>query len=88
MGYANRLCEPGTCCSEAEQYLRDIAGTSAPVSIMMMKRQVYKHLNRELGDAMTESTIWMDESLARDDFKEGVASFVEKRAPEFSTLEV
>lgn len=87
MGYANRLCEPGTCCSEAQQYLRDIAATSAPSSIMMMKRQVYKHLNRELGDAMTESTRWMDESLARDDFKEGVASFVEKRAPNFSKLQ-
>ncbi|MFT4677360.1 MAG: enoyl-CoA hydratase/carnithine racemase [Patiriisocius sp.] len=87
MGYANRLCEAGNCCSEAQQYLRDIAKTSAPSSIMMMKRQVYKHLNRELGEAMTESTRWMDESLARDDFKEGVASFVEKRAANFSKLE-
>jgi enoyl-CoA hydratase/carnithine racemase len=86
MGYANRLCEPGTCCAVAQQYLRDIAGTSAPSSIMMMKRQVYKHLNRELGEAMTESTRWMDESLAGEDFKEGVASFVEKRAPNFSKL--
>ena len=87
MGYANRLCEPGNCCSEAQQYLRDIAGTSAPASIMMMKRQIYKHLNRELGEAMAESTRWMDESLAHDDFKEGVASFVEKRAPKFSKLD-
>jgi enoyl-CoA hydratase/carnithine racemase len=52
-----------------------------------MKRQVYKHLNRELGEAMTESSRWMNESLARDDFKEGVASFVERRAPNFSKLE-
>ncbi len=88
MGYANRLCEPGSCCSEAQQYLRDIAATSAPVSIMMMKRQVYKHLNRELGEAMEESTRWMDESLAQDDFKEGVASFVEKRPANFSKIKV
>ena len=87
MGYANRLCEPGSCCSEAQQFLRDIAGTSAPNSIMMMKRQVYKHLNRELGEAMNESTVWMDESLKHDDFKEGVASFVERRPPNFSKLE-
>ena len=86
MGYANRLCEPGTCCAEAQQFLRDIANTSAPSSIMIMKRQVYKHLNRELGEAMAESTRWMDESLAGDDFKEGVASFVEKRPPNFSKL--
>ncbi len=88
MGYADRLCEPGNCCREARQYLRDIAATSAPTSIMMMKRQVYKHLNRELGEAMSESTRWMEESLRQDDFKEGVASFVEKRPANFSRLKV
>ena len=88
MGYANRLCEDGECVTEAQNYLREIAGTSAPMSIMMMKRQVYKHLTKELGDAMSESTRWMDESLARDDFKEGVASFVERRAPSFQKIEV
>lgn len=88
MGYANRLCENGECVTEAQNYLREIAGTSAPMSIMMMKRQVYKHLTKELGDAMSESTRWMDESLARDDFKEGVASFVERRAPNFQKIEV
>ena len=35
---------------------------------------------------MTESTAWMDESLARNDFKEGVASFVERRPPNFEEL--
>ncbi len=88
MGYANRLCEDGTCASEAQAYLKEIAGTSAPSSLMMMKRQVYKHMNRELGDAMAESTIWMDESLTRDDFKEGVASFVERRVPNFSRIDL
>ncbi|MEM7020462.1 MAG: enoyl-CoA hydratase, partial [Pseudomonadota bacterium] len=71
-----------------QEYLRSIVGTAAPMSLMMMKRQVYKHLNRELGDAMQESTKWMDESLARNDFKEGVASFVEKRPPDFMKINV
>ena len=88
MGYANRLCEDGECVTEAQNYLLEIAGTAAPMSIMRMKRQVYKHLTKELGDAMSESTRWMDESLARDDFKEGVASFVERRAPNFQKIEV
>ncbi|MEM7365600.1 MAG: enoyl-CoA hydratase-related protein [Pseudomonadota bacterium] len=88
MGYANRVCEPGECVNEAVTYLNDIAGTAAPMSLMMMKKQVYRHLMQELGPAMAESTTWMDESLARDDFKEGVASFVEKRAPAFGKIEV
>jgi enoyl-CoA hydratase/carnithine racemase len=53
---------------------------------MMMKRQVYKHLNRELGPAMAESTEWMDDSLGQDDFKEGVASFVERRPARFAPI--
>ena len=85
---ANRLCASGQAKLEAEAYLRAIADTSAPTSIMMMKRQVYKHLNRELGPAMQESTRWMDDSLARDDFKEGVASFVERRPPTFAALKI
>lgn len=88
MGYANRLCEPGACARDAAGYLKQIAGGCAPTSLMMMKRQVYRHLNRQLGEAMAESTRWMDESLARDDFKEGVASFVEKRPPRFARIEV
>lgn len=88
MGWANRICEAGQSAKDAQDYLRSLVGTAAPTSLMMMKRQVYKHLNRELGEAMRESTVWMDESLARDDFKEGVASFVQKRPPQFARIKV
>ena len=88
MGYANRLCEPGESVKEAQDYLKMIAGTSAPISIMMMKKQVYKHLMSDLGDAMVEDNQWMSESLAEDDFKEGVASFVERRSPNFARVKV
>ena len=88
MGYANRLCEDGESASEAKEFLNEIASSSAPMLIMIMKRQIYKHLNRELGESMNESTVWMDESLKRSDFKEGVASFVENRAPNFQRITV
>ena len=88
IGYANRLCETGRSAIEAKQYLNEIAKTSAPISIMMMKKQVYRHLNQELGDAMRESNAWMAESVAREDFKEGVASFIEKRPPKFQKIKL
>lgn len=88
MGWANRVCEPGQSLEQAQAYLRSLAGTSAPNSLMMMKRQVYKHLVAELGESMVETTKWMDESLTRGDFKEGVASFVEKRPPRFERIKV
>ncbi|MDE0419364.1 MAG: enoyl-CoA hydratase-related protein [Gammaproteobacteria bacterium] len=86
IGLANRVCEPGECVADACEYLREIAEVAAPNSLMMMKRQIYKHLNAELRRAMEESNAWMDESLARGDFKEGVASFVERRPPNFAPI--
>jgi enoyl-CoA hydratase/carnithine racemase len=53
---------------------------------MVMKQQVYRHLNLPLGEAMHESNRLMTESLKRGDFKEGVASFVERRPPRFPRL--
>ena len=88
IGLANRVCEPGECVNDACAYLREIADVAAPNSLMMMKRQIYRHLNAELRRAMDESNAWMDESLARGDFKEGVASFVERRPPKFALIEV
>ena len=86
IGYANRICEAGDSAIEARNYLRAIAKTSAPISIMMMKKQIYQHLNQDLGLSNTESTTWMDESLKRDDFKEGIKSFLEKRSPNFEKI--
>ena len=88
IGLATHVSEPGEVVTDAVNYLKGIAANAAPNSLMMMKRQVYKHLNAELRPAMDESNTWMDESLARGDFKEGVASFVERRPPKFLPLDV
>jgi enoyl-CoA hydratase/carnithine racemase len=55
---------------------------------MVMKQQVYRHLNMPLGEAMTETNTLMAESLSRSDFREGVRSFIEKRPPEFARLDI
>jgi enoyl-CoA hydratase/carnithine racemase len=50
---------------------------------MIMKQQVYKHLMAPLGKSLEETNTLMAESLRREDFKEGVASYLEKRPPRF-----
>jgi hypothetical protein len=40
----------------------------------------------QLGESVAESNAWMADSLRRDDFKEGVRSFMEKRPPHFRRL--
>ena len=51
-----------------------------------MKHQVYADLQRELPDALAEADRRMLESFGAPDFVEGVASFVERRDPQFAPL--
>jgi enoyl-CoA hydratase/carnithine racemase len=88
LGLAERLCDTGASAKEAALYIRQLAASAAPMSLMVMKQQVYKHLNMPLGDAMRDTNKLMAESLKRDDFKEGVRSFMERRPPQFKPLKV
>ncbi len=70
----------------AQQYVRDLAATSSPASMAVMKRQVYQQLHAGLLAAEREASQLMVESFSRPDFREGVTSFTERRAPVFERL--
>lgn len=88
IGLADRVIPGDRLLDEARGYIEDLARNCSPTSIMVMKRQVYLHLMRPLHEAMDESNRLMAESLARGDFREGVASFMEKRSPHFSRVKL
>jgi len=88
LGLAERLCETRESLTTAVDYIRELAATVSPTSLRVMKAQVYRHLNMPLGDSLRESNTWMDESLKRDDFREGVRSFLERRPPTFRRVKV
>ncbi len=88
LGIADRLCEPGESVNDATVYLTELAKVASPTSLMIIKQQIYKHIDMPLGAAMEETVRLMEESLTRDDFREGVRSFIERRAPRFSRLKV
>jgi len=88
LGLADRLVEDGASLDAALGYIEELAASAAPNSLMVMKQQVYRHLNMPLGEAMKETNTLMAESLSRPDFREGVRSFIEKRPPEFARLEI
>ena len=86
LGLADRLLEEGKSVQAAVDYIKYLAEVVSPTSIKVIKAQVYRHLNMELRDAMLETNEWMAESLVREDFKEGVSSFMEKRPPDFKRV--
>ncbi len=86
LGLADRLLEESESVKAATDYIKYLAEVVSPTSIKVIKAQVYRHLNMDLRDAMNETNEWMAESLVREDFKEGVSSFMEKRPPEFKRV--
>ncbi|HEV2688341.1 MAG TPA: enoyl-CoA hydratase [Bryobacteraceae bacterium] len=65
-------------------YAHELANNVSPRSLRIMKEQVYNAMFQSLGEAFETSEQEMIKSLQCDDFKEGVAHFLEKRAPVFT----
>jgi len=86
IGLVNRTLPHDELEAFVKDYATELAESCSPASMAIMKRQVYRHLTQELGDAHDESVALMRESFGRPDFKEGVDSFLEKRPPRFARV--
>jgi enoyl-CoA hydratase/carnithine racemase len=63
---------------------RDIVHAASPRSIGVIKRQVYDGLFQSLNEAWLRADVDMVDSFGSEDFREGVAHFMEKRSPAFT----
>jgi enoyl-CoA hydratase/carnithine racemase len=86
IGLVNRVLPDDKLVAFCQDYVRELAANSSPSSMMVMKRQVYQQLQKELGPSLDEATQLMVESFSRPDFKEGVQSFLERRPPKFPRI--
>lgn len=84
MGLVNRLYPAEKLREETYAYARDLADFVSPSSMAVIKRQLYDVPFQTLSEATIDANREMMVSLRSEDFREGVASFVEKRAPKFT----
>jgi enoyl-CoA hydratase/carnithine racemase len=68
---------------KVEAIARELVTTSSPRSIGVMKRQVFQSYFQSLAEAWALADSEMVASFASEDFREGVAHFVEKRPAAF-----
>jgi len=82
----NRSVPHDELMTSVRDYARDIAANCSPASLQIMKRQVYEALEEPLADAHGKAVRLMIESFGREDFAEGVTSYMEKRPPKFPRI--
>jgi enoyl-CoA hydratase/carnithine racemase len=80
----NRTYPQESFMTSVNDYAKQLATTVSPRSLTVMKAQIWKALYQNLNDAIAVGDSEMQKSFATDDFKEGVAHFVEKRPPKFT----
>ncbi len=86
MGLVDRVMPAETVLPAALAYARELATYCSPTAMAAMKAQVYRHLDTGLDQAVRESNRLMADAIAGPDVPEGVASFLERRPPNFAPL--
>jgi enoyl-CoA hydratase/carnithine racemase len=84
MGLANQIFPQEAFLSKVEEYAKDLASNVSPRSLRVIKNQVYEAMFQPLGEAFSVAEHEMLESLKSQDFKEGVAHFLQKRQAAFT----
>ena len=84
MGLVNQVFPQAGFMDSVYAYAKDLAYNVSPRSMRVIKDQVYNAIFQTLAEAFETAEKEMVQSLQCEDFKEGVAHFLEKRAAAFT----
>jgi enoyl-CoA hydratase/carnithine racemase len=84
LGLVNHVFPTETFEADALVYAKRMAQEASPRSMRVMKRELWAAQFSALGEAIDAADADMVESFASDDFREGVAHFLEKRPAAFT----
>jgi len=84
MGLVERLLAPDSLLDQTLKYAEDLALNVSPRSIRVIKQQLGESPFQTLTESITQANREMFLSIQSEDFKEGVAHFMERRPARFS----
>jgi enoyl-CoA hydratase/carnithine racemase len=84
IGLVSRVFPEENFLGAVQEFARELATTVSPRSLRVMKRQIYTGLLQNLDEAYEDALAEMRGSFGTEDFREGVAHFMEKRAAAFT----
>lgn len=84
MGLFNALVSAEQLLDHATAYARNLVESVSPESLRASKRQIALDLHREVGDSVHDANHRLREMVKQDDYREGVAAFLEKRPPKWN----
>jgi enoyl-CoA hydratase/carnithine racemase len=85
IGLVDRVFEPDELLDRTIEYARQMAANCSPLALGVIKRQIYEAQETSHEEARTLAIrYWYDTVRDHGDFKEGIASFMEKRPPHFA----
>lgn len=84
MGLVSRVMPAATFEQEVMAYAKMLAAEVSPRSLREMKREIWNAQFQPLGEAIEAANADMPPSFQSEDFKEGLAHFLEKRPPRFT----
>ncbi|MGH2625524.1 MAG: enoyl-CoA hydratase/isomerase family protein [Anaerolineales bacterium] len=85
-GMVEYVVEPEELLDRAKDYVRRIAGSSAPGAMAETKRLVYAAMGKGIDEAMREAEVSQWQAVASPDATEGARALIEKRDARFARL--
>ncbi len=86
LGLVNKALPTDELMQHVMQVAHTLANDVSPRSVAVMKRQVRQSYAQSFAQSLAIADAEMHKSFSAADFKEGVQSFVERRAPQFEDL--
>ncbi|ORA21453.1 enoyl-CoA hydratase [Mycobacterium angelicum] len=87
LGIVKEVVAPENLMNRVMEYAEDIAQNCSPAALSVIKRQAYRDAGHDVVAATAEAEALMWQGLPRPDVVEGIVSFLQKRPPQFPSLD-